>query len=216
MKWYKYVLVMILCLVPNIIHAECSNSEIVGYQEQAKNINVTYDYTEHPENNYVSFSIKINNLTPGIYIQDDLKKSIYRYNGEDVVLDNYDYGRTYKFSVYVDGGNCPGRLITTKYVNLPYYNAYYKDPLCKGIEEFRYCQKWARVKNVSYYEFKNAVEKYRKSFDNNNDISKNTSDYGIFKFLFKIYIKYYYIILPVIIVGGYMIIRSYNKKHDLF
>ena len=62
MKWYKYVLVMILCLVPNIIHAECSNSEIVGYQEQAKNINVTYDYTEHPENNYVSFSIKINNL----------------------------------------------------------------------------------------------------------------------------------------------------------
>ena len=217
MKWYKSVVFISLFLIPNMVHAECSNSEIVQYQEQAKNINITYDYTEYAENNFASFSIKIANLTPGIYLRDDSTRTFYHYTGEDINLDNYDYGNTYKFTVYSDGGNCPGRYIATKYVNLPYYNARYKSPLCEGIEEFKYCQKWARVQNVSDYEFEKAIEKYKKTLEQeNNENNKNLSSYDVLKFLLKIYINSYYFVLPIIIIGGIIIIRRHNKKQELF
>ena len=215
MKWYKYVLFMILFLVPNVIHAECSNSEIVQYQEQAKNINITYDYTEH-ENSYVLFTIKIANLTPGLYIQDSKSGTDYHYTGSDITIDNYNSGNTYRFKIFTDGGNCSDTLITKKYVTLPYYNVYYKDPICEGIEDYRYCQKWAKV-ILPYDEFYKKVTTYKNSLlSDEENTNTNISNYCIFIFLLNIYIKYYYIILPIIIIGGYIIIHRHNKKQDLF
>ena len=214
MKWYKYVVFISLFLIPNMVHAECSNSEIVQYQEQAKNINITYDYTEY-DNSYVLFNVKIANLTPGIYIRDVQNQMDYRYTGNDISLDNYKSGNSYKFKIYSDSENCPDRYITTKYLNLPFYNKYYKDPSCKGIENFRYCQKW--IKNtISYNEFSSKISEYKSSLAVEDDVISNASNYDIFNFLLEIYIKYYYIILQTIIIAGYIIIHRHNKKEDLF
>ena len=57
MRWYKYLLLSILLFIfPPIVKANiCSNSEIVKYQELAKNIDITYDYIE--ENSNIIFNI---------------------------------------------------------------------------------------------------------------------------------------------------------------
>lgn len=217
MKKYMYLLIFVFLfmLYPNITKAgTCLNSEKVKWQELAKNINVSYDYTEYEET--VVFSVKLSNLQPGLVIKDVKNQKEYKYNSSELIFDNsYYWGESYRFDIYVESGDCAGYLAYSKYVNLPFYNKYYKDELCKGIEEFRYCQKWT-LSSFNYYEFTQKVEQYRQSLNQILDDDKNFKDDSIFDFILEIYLDYYYIILPIIILSIIIIIYIYNKKNDLF
>lgn len=220
MRWYKCLFLTILLFIgcPKLTKAlTCSNAEMVKYQELAKNVNTSYDYVEHfsEQGSTVVFSIKLSNVQPGLMIKDIKNNATYRNIPSELTLNGYQYGKSYRFDIYINEGNCAGKLAYSKYVNLPFYNKYYKDELCKGIEEFRYCQKWTKF-GISYYEFTQEVQKYKNNFKEEEKVNNSKKLDDVFKVVSDFYLQYYYIILPIIIIILSIIIYKHNKKDDLF
>ncbi len=211
MKWYKYLsLFLLLFIFVPIVKAEtCSNSEIVKYQELAKNIEITYDYVESDNN--VFFKIKLSNLIPGLLVRDVAHNKNYNYTSDNIELqDQFYQGTSYKFYVYME--TCSNKKVYSHYITLPYYNYLYNDEICKGIEKFKYCQKWVKTQN--YEELKSKIEKYKQDQTKKEEVNEKQN--GLFDDLFEIYLNYYYIILPIIIIILSVTIWRYNRKEDLF
>lgn len=215
MKIYKYCLLIILSfiLVPITIKgAACSNSEKVAYQSLAKNISMSYEYIEENEN--TQFYVTFTNVLEGFYLKNLDTKETYYYTGSEMTISGLEQGKNYRYGIYTTYIGCDSIILYTHYLNLPYYNPYYKDELCTGIENFKYCNKWIN-KKITYEEFKKNVEKYS---EKNNDVQEEekTENIGLFDIIVEFYLKYYILILPIIIISGIIIIRKHNKKHDLF
>lgn len=215
MKIYKYSLLIILSfiLVPITIKgAVCSNSEKVTYQSLAKNISMSYEYTEENEN--AQFYATFTNVPEGFYLKNLDTKETYYYTGSEMTIGGLEQGKKYRYGIYTTAFGCDSILLYTHYLNLPYYNPYYKDEICSGIENFKYCNKWIN-KKITYEEFKENVGKY---LNKNNNVEKEEKieNISLFDILIDFYLKYYIFVLPIIIVIGIVIIRKYNKKQDLF
>lgn len=215
MRWYKYLLVFLLSFifVPLVNAETCSNSEIVKYQELAKNVDIYYDYEEIDGG--IIFKVKISNMQPGLIVRDTRNDKNYIYTDNTIEMsDTFYQGNGYRFDIYSDNPNCSDKIMFTRYVTLPYYNNYYNTDICKGIEEFKYCQRWTKTRD---YDFMNKeIAKYKNSLNKEKKEDDNTSVDGLFDIIFKFYLNYYYIILPIIIIPSIIFIYKYNKKNDLF
>lgn len=214
MRKYSYLLFIfsLFIMLPFNIKAmdeSCLNSEITYYQELAKNINIDYDYIE--DNESVNFSIKISNIQPNLLVHDTSKGNYYNYSSSEILLTDYKDGNNYRFDFIIESGPCSEMIVGSKYANLPSYNRFYKYDMCKGLENFKYCKKWAKV-TLSEYEVKDAINKYKKNLEKEQEENNKNSINSILKF----YLNYYYIILPIIILLGIFGIYRYNKKNDLF
>lgn len=215
MKKYRCTMLFILLFIlsPITINgATCANSDKVKYQSLAKNISVSYDYIEENEN--TTFNATFTNIPESFYIKNLDTKQIYNYTGSEMVIGGLEQGKNYRYGIYTTNIGCDNTLLYTHYLNLPYYNPYYKDELCIGIENFKYCNKWIK-KQVTYEEFRENVEKY---LEKNDSIQKEESiqNSNLFNKIVEIYLKYYILILPIVIIVGIIIIKRYNKKQDLF
>lgn len=215
MSKYKYVILSILTfiLLPNSIKgAVCADSEKVKYQSLAKNISVSYDYTE--ENTKAKFNVVFSNVPEGFYIKEYNSNKTYERTGSEMVISNLNQGKSFKFEIYTTSLGCDDVALYTHYVNLPYYNPYYNDSLCSGIENYKYCNKWIN-KRITRDEFEKNVTKYKESLNKKDEIIEEKPE-GLFDIIAKIYLKYYWIILPIIIVTGFISIKRYQRKQDLF
>lgn len=216
MAKYKYVLLSILSfiLLPiSIKGAVCPDSEKVNYQSLAKNISYSYDYVE--ENESVHFNVTFVNIPEGFYLKDLNSKQAYNYSGSEMTINNLEQGKNLKYGVYTTSIGCDGILLYTHYITLPYYNPYYKDELCNGVKNFMYCNKWVN-KQITYEEFKGNIEKYKNKVNSNNIVEEEDNDFNVLNIIVDFYLKYYFIILPVIIIIGVIVIKNYNKEQDLF
>lgn len=199
----------------NVNAAACDNALKVDYQNRAKNI--TYSYIYNDSNN--TFDVIFTNITDGLYLIDMDTMQEYRNNGE-ITINSVMSGKSYRFGVFTSDANpCSGSSIYNIYVTLPFYNPYYTDNLCDGISNYKYCKKFIN-KSVSYEEFKENVENYKnglnKSDNTNEDDTKKTLLEKVFNTIFNFYLKYYFVILPVIIVITLIAIIRENKKDSLF
>lgn len=193
----------------------CDNSMKVDYQNRAKNI--SYSYTYNDSNN--TFNILFTNVTDSLYLIDMDTMQEYRNNPE-ITISNVTPGNSYRYGVFTSDLNpCSNSSIYNIYVTLPFYNPYYSDPLCAGINTYKYCKKFIN-KSVSYEEFKENVTNYKNSFINNDSKDDNNNDKTIvekiFNKLFDFYLDYYFVILPIIIVITLIAIYKENKKDSLF
>lgn len=215
MKYLKcFVLVVSFFMFCPIIKAKntCSNSEIVKYQELAKNVSVKYETIE--EENKVYFKVKINNLIPGLKIRDVDHDTYYGYTGGEIIIPNKFYqGFNYKFYIYADGV-CSDKMMYTKYITMPFYNDYYNSVICEGIEEFELCQKW--IKTPDYETMELRTQEYRKQKEAASQKKEVISKKNLIDYIIELYLERYYIILPIIIVGLFIIIISQNRKNKLF
>lgn len=215
MKNLKYILLLLFFIIyPTTTKAAiCSDSEIVELQNVAKNISTSYDYVE--ENGNVHFNVTFTNMNPSVYLVDSSSKQRYYYSNNEFTIGGLQQGSSYKFNVYANKDYCVDYLVYTIYVNLPYYNPYYNDSLCSGIESYKFCKKFVNIQ-LDYDTFQKSVLAYKESLnkkDNSNeDISKNKW----LNSLLELYINTYYIILPFIIIVCLVIRHQYNKKNDLF
>ena len=185
-KLIVVVTLMFLLFPSTKVLAVCPSDSISKLKMLATNINYDYSYTE--TNNGIIFQVRFTNVHPKLYIYDDInKKSYYGDNNSEVKIGNLEAGKQYKFvvkssdratssnrqevTVIIDGkestivydsgdnsSECKNIEIVNKYVNLPYYNIYYKDELCNGMEQYKICSKWNRT-TLSYEEFKNEIQK---------------------------------------------------------
>ncbi len=207
--WFSIMLFLTFFL-PYKVNAECSDKEIIRLQNLAKNVNYSYEYNENTK----KFSITFNNLKKDIVLKDDYNNRNYNVDGE--VTFNDRYSNTYRFYIYAKDNKCINDVLTTKVIKLPVYNNYYNNSLCQGIEDYSYCNKWIN-NNVSYDIWYKKVTEYRKTIQDTKENKKEVKGIfdGISEILMKVYVNYYYIILPLIIITLCTIIYFKNKKDDL-
>lgn len=217
MGGYKKALLVIFLFLgmSHVNAAACDNSMKVEYQNRAKNI--TYSYTYNDTNN--TFNILFTNITDSLYLIDMNTMQEFR-NQSEITIYNVIPGNSYRYGVFTSDLNpCSGSSIYNIYVTLPFYNPYYKDSLCDGISH-KYCQKFIN-KAISYDEFKENINEYRNKLISDSDSKKDDLEdktllEKIFDYLLNFYIKYYFVILPLIIIITVIEIIRINKKDSLF
>jgi len=173
MKNCKHILIVLtFCFVFSPIYkvyAECTKDEKTQYTKLAKNIRVSYNYLEdyvdinnNKQNNF--FNLTITNLPKEIIISTD---PVYIFKNEteeqyiNINSNPIEGDTNIRLSYYTsDSTNCPYTLLKVEKINLPVYNEYSTDELCKGIEDFKYCNKLISTK-ITYEGFKKNVLKYK-------------------------------------------------------
>ena len=200
--------------ISNVNAAACDNALKVDYQNRAKNI--SYSYTYNDSNN--TFNILFTNITDGLYLTDMDTMQEHKNNGE-IIIYNVISGKSYRYGVFTSDRNpCSGSSIYNIYVTLPFYNPYYKDGLCEGINSYKYCKKFIN-KSVTYEEFVENVTNYKKSLekqDDDTDVLEKTFLEKAFDLIVNFYLSYYFIILPIVILITVIAIIKENKKDSLF
>lgn len=190
----------------------CTNDKKVGYQTSARNITTSYTYTE--DNGNISFQIKLSNIPKNFIVKDIKNKNTYNYQGSEITINNLKPDTSYRFDIYVGDLDCDNELMYSHYVNTPAYNPYYQDEVCIGMESYSICQKWFKV-TMSIEEFRQKVNQLKEPekpiIERPIEKTKGFTDY-----MLDFYLNYYYIILPIFILSGFIIIYYYNKKNDLF
>ena len=207
---YFTVLLFLVLMPNNIVKADCSDSEIVRLQRIANNVNYSVLYNEKTN----QFTIYFSNLKKDLILNDTYTKKNYNLDGEVSIIRNAS--GDYKFNIYANDKECTENILISKYINVPYYNGYYNSDICKGIENYGYCAKWFKTgisnetitKNINDYRKKISVEiTEKKKIETNIDRLK--------KIIVELYVKYYYIILPSVILILGIIIYKNNKKNSL-
>jgi len=210
----KIILLLILAIIPIKINAECSTTELSRLKTLANNINLSYEYDEANPSN---FRVVINNIVPEIYVTDQYNIDYYTYqnaNNGEVITNNYIGATNIKFNIYSNNVNCQSELLTTKTITLPLYNSYYYDNVCIGLEDYELCQKWNSYTGT-FEEFQTTVNKYKESLNKKQEDKQQTNSISRNNFILDFYLKYYYIILPIIIVLSSAYIYFKNKKDKL-
>lgn len=213
---------LLVILFPFRVSADDLPNEFVtcDYKEKARlnalvsNLMISADYVE--QGNSVTFEVTISNFHPDIYIVDTTSNVTYYHNPNqpnpsEIKIGGYRDGQTVKYEIYSVKTVCYDNFITNKYVTLPPYNPYYKDPLCKDIPNYILCKKWAKV-NYSYDEFKSQIEKYKKKQNEEVESPNENDDY--LNWFISFYIKYYIYILPSIIILGVAGIIILNRQKE--
>lgn len=208
------ILISLLILFPVSVSAyECNDSEQVKLRKIASNVMTSYDYIENDDK--VIFNVTLTNITNEIYILDTSSGQKYYFNGtNEITINGYSPNTNIKYLIYPTKNNCTASFLTTKYVNLPYYNKYYKDELCNG-KNYSVCNKWTKV-SLTYDEFVKTIDDLNNK-KNSEDITieptkeKESILDIISTFIFDNY-------LYIIGIGGSIvvileIVRNRNKKN---
>ena len=195
----KIILLTLLILFPISCKAlDCSYAEQARLRKIASNVTTSYDYVEN--NGNVSFSVVLTNITNEIYVYDKVNDKNYYFNGSNEInISGYAPGTNVRYQIYPTKANCTQSYLANKYVNLPYYNKYYADPLCEG-KNYSICGKWQRV-TLSYDEFVKTINDYDKKKEETKEEEKNNTKNNIFDYISSFVFEYYI----YIIAGGAVI-----------
>jgi len=209
MKKVLLVVIFILLCFPVIkVNAfTCPFSEISRLRRIVNNINTSIDYREG--NGTIDFLITLVNLHSDIYLIDSNGRVI-EYTDSQVTLSGYGSGENVRFEAHTRITYCEDIFIGTIRVNLPVYNPFYRDAVCRGLENFRLCSKWSNH-GLSYSDFVRAVNEYRASLENPVINEENPREVSFFEILLEV-INIYYTILIIIIISGSLGIYVLKRK----
>ena len=188
----------------------CNYNNKVRLKNIANNVMISYDYVE--DNNKVVFSLTFTNLNKEIKLIDatiEKEEKEYLYSSNEIVLNGFESGKTYKFQFWAVDENCMDAALLTKYINIPTYNPFYKDDVCKNLETYSLCHKWNNH-GLSYEQFLKIVTEYKKPIiipPKNDIVNKYWYD-NILNFI----LEYYYVFLVGIILTCSLSIYYLNKK----
>lgn len=210
----KLVLLFLAIVFPMKVEGYCTTEDKMRYSTLSANIVTSYDYVESLEN--VSFNITIHNVHKDLIIKDKQTGKSYRSSQNTLnnfTISNLKDGASYIFEVYANNSNCSYRVYNTLYVTVPKYNKYYKDSVCNGASEYLYCQKWVEIGSISYDEFVELVNDYKK--ENIEEIIDNEDEEKNWIYIISdFWAKYYLYIAGGIILICVPIIIVKNKQNS--
>ena len=142
-KLLFYACIFLFLVFPSTVRGSdaCDNTKMVRYQNIASNVNVSTTYQDVVGG--VTFQAVITNVTPDIRVFDLTNRVSYYYgnnpeNPSEIIIDGLEADRTYRFEIYATANDgCNYGVLYTYYVNTPAYNAYYNDPVCSDVKEYR-------------------------------------------------------------------------------
>ena len=214
----KILITLLLLFSPFTIEAAtCTKKQVSNYEKLADQIQTTFDYVEN--NNEFYFNVTFHNVHNELYLINsvDFEKLITYQNDKDGILmaSKLEQGKTYTFQVLNKDTKCSTKVIDKITVVVPNYNAYYKDPLCQGIEEFEWCQKWVNVSGVSYESFKASALNYKQQKENSNINTENPDETtNIFEKIRNFIGQYYLYIVGVLVVIATIVVIIISKRKD--
>lgn len=208
-----FFIVLSLIISPKV-NAECSAEQKANLKKLASNIQ--FVYYPYDENNDVRFRLIIANSSEFyLYNDEGLEVGFDSYgNHNEIRLNNLLPGKNYTFYFYSTSSSCYGTEVYRKTISLPNYNQYYKDPVCNGKEDYYLCNKW-QLNSLSYDEFVNKVNSYTKETSVKEVEPIVEDEQSIFDLLLQFYLKYYWLVLGLIIAGSVTGIVILNKKDSL-
>ena len=124
----KIIVVFLLMLIPFAVNAECNHDKHDEYAKYANNITSDSDFNKSKR----TYNVNIYNVVDGLYVMYDDKKYTPNSNNE-VIISNVSEGTNMVIRVYGEDG-CDTSL-RTLFVNLLYYNSFYKSGACAGYED---------------------------------------------------------------------------------
>lgn len=209
---FIFVFLSFFFYVDNASASVCDYAELARLKLHASNINISYEYKYDSSLDDVKFSIRFDNLKENIVIE-DTNKNTYKYNGQSsIVLNNFDDGNKYKFTIYTDTTNCINRTLNIVYVNLPKYNSYYNNSICLSNKDYYMCQMWYQH-DLTEKEFIKKVTDYKNSESEIIDEKNEDIITTLIDFIIEYY--YYFIGSSVIIVLIIVFLRSREHEFDL-
>ena len=196
----KFLFLMLF--LPISVYAACSSSDLSRYKSMASNINYYYDY------NGSAFDVTFYNVSNEFKVVEKASDLSYGTSSKfgDFVVPNLKSG-SFTFAVYPASGDCSYYRVLTVYVNLPYLNKYYNDPVCVNSTS-SLCFKWANTNSYSYEQFVNSVKLGNYQEIITEEPVPEYHKYGFFDFLGD----YYIYILLFIIISGSIGIYFLDKK----
>lgn len=211
MKKFMFILVLGLFVFPSNVKAICYNKDKLKLSKIASNVSSSYEYFDDAN----TFDITLTNLRNGFIVKEVKTNNNFNYSQDELTFKGYMPGGSYRFDIYTTLNNCGNNKLYSLYITLPIINNNYKDPLCNGLENYDICQKWGKYIN-DYDEFGKQVNEIKKEINEENIYTEEAEYLGFFDHVALLFINYYYIILPIIIVGGIITIYGLNKKNKLF
>lgn len=209
MKKIIFVLFLSIAMISSV-KAYCSDEEVIRLSNLAKNVNASYMYDENTKR----FQITFTNTTDDIAIF-DFSSNKYYSSYPEITIKNFKSGK-YKFYIYAKDKNCYEEELTSKYIELPFYNQYYDSIECQKFREYSYCNKWLQS-NLSYDIWKQKIDEYNNIKEENikeETIPKSVLDI-IREMIIELYVNYYYIFLPLIISSLCLIIYLKDKSEQI-
>lgn len=189
----------------------CNSNEKIKLLALANNINSTYVFDENSK----TFQITLTNIPKGFAVKEVNSGITHYYSQSELRFDGYQPGGNYRFDVTSDTIGCSNEVLKSFYITLPVYNLNHIDPLCKGLEEYDICQKWGKyITNRSQFELE--IKKINQDISISEEAVVEPIYTGVFDKFAEFFVRTYYIILPIIIVGGLFGIYKLNKKEQLF
>lgn len=185
-----FTMVFIFNINPSLVHAKCTNEDIIKVTELSKNIQANYEFMGQKDFDDVmqlySLSFDFGELEDEVYIETVNNKKLTFYNSSDGYI--VDAG-TYGFDVYYNG--CEGVRVNHFSLELKKFNRYSSRDECKNLKgKLDVCDEWYQG-DISENVFIKKVSDY------------NGSSNVLNKYNMK---KYRYFIIGGIVIVGLLII----------
>lgn len=197
---------LLLLLIPISIKAECSNQELTRYKTLSGYADYYYEYDGN-------FNITVYNLSNELTIKNLNNGQVLTSPSKigEIKINGVNPGTIVKLGLYPNRGDCSDYRVQTIYVNLPYYNKYYNDEVCKNNDNVL-CSKWANTNKYSHEQFLKEVQKTKKDeIIVETEPEENKDNSSILGFIGD-----YYIIILLAIIGGGIAGIYYLDKKDKF
>lgn len=210
-KKMAFFLLVYLCFPAFMsVKAECNQQETIRISKLMSNVNSSYTFNEEDQ----SFTIRFTNLVDDLYLySEDYFVAYYPENGE-VVIDGQLSGTSYAFTIR--STKCDDTKID-RYIALPSYNYRYQEEICNGVTGLNICNKWSNVPDLTDEEFIAEVTAYKNRKATQEQEQEEVD--GLFDIIINFFVKYYFIVIPVVIVLciiGIVLKVKLNKKNKLF
>lgn len=181
---------------------------------------ITYKVTKVIDNNKVTYNVDLYNISETIYALDSSTNKKYTMNNSKIT--NVEPGTFLNIQLYANEKNyCNGYKIKTITIQIPYYNKYSTNELCKNYKDYILCSENISL-NITLEEFelrmKNYISSLNKKEETTNkeeEIIKQDTKLTLFDFIIKYnkYISGFGAILLVIYIT--VIINNMNKKRGI-
>lgn len=216
----KYVFIIFVFSIFILdVNADCSYQERKKLLEEAKNVDA---YFEADVDNKL-FNFYLYNLTDNLFVQIENLNSkqtteVYNYqivgNYYTFVENNIEEKISYRIHIYSNKQECYGSKLTSKTINKGIINKFYSESICKGAEEYKYCQPFFKDKlNISDEEVINKINEYKKNLEIN--MKQQIEETNFFIDFVKKNWKYIlvFFIVSCMVIGGMLIINK--RKGEL-
>ena len=216
MKMLKRVvfILFITMIFINKVDADCTYEERQELLKEANNINAYFEanvpqriFTFYLYNLSDDLSVEVTNTINDKKItinKNNLTNGLYTYSEFEI-----DKSGIYTLNIYSNKTNCYQKKITSKRVKKGIINSFANEEVCKGIEEYYYCnQVLDKEITLSRQDVYEKIEDYKQVLEEKNKVVEKEK-FSLLKFIKK----YWYLFMIFIGIGvGVLIIIFINKS----